>query len=104
MENKFKQELKPDFNNAKNLNKQELFSIYDKQAQKFGYPFPAPGKGAAIRQIALEMQGKSNVIVKYPADFALYQVEEFEESTGKFKGYKEPIFVMELTDIIHYGE
>lgn len=97
---KFKQELKPDFKRAVNLNKNEMFSIHDKQAQKFGIPFPAPNKGAAVRQLAMELQQQNNVITKYPQDFDLYLVEEFDETTGKFQGFTEPIFVMCLKDIV----
>ena len=98
--NKFKTELKPDFKRAVNTNRMELFSIYDTKAQKFGFPFQAPSKGAAVRQIAVEMNGQKNVLTQYPQDFELYAVEEFDEKTGKFAGYEEPIFVMNIKDIL----
>ena len=82
--------------------KQELYSIYDKTAKRFAMPFPAASKAGAIRQVALETQNKKDsVLVKYAKDFALYLVEEFDIETGKFANYKEPVFVMEMQDIVN---
>lgn len=103
-EEKFKTELKPDFRRAVNTNRMQLFSIYDTKAEKFGFPFQAPSKGAAVRQIAVEMNGQKNVLTQYPQDFELYAVEEFDEKTGKFAGYVKPIFVMNLEDIVQKKE
>lgn len=99
-EQEFKTELKPDFKRAVNTNKMELFSIYDTKAEKFGFPFQAASKGAAVRQIAVEMNGQKNVLTQYPQDFELYAVEEFYEKTGTFAGYKKPVFIMNLKDIL----
>lgn len=81
--------------------KQELFSIYDKKAETFSMPFPAINKGAAIRQLNMEVNSeRESLLKKFPEDYSLYLVEEFNTESGLFKGYEKPLFVIEIKDVV----
>lgn len=71
--------------------KTKVFSIYDSKAELFAKPFHAINSGVVIRQFQ-EMAGNNqNDIGKYPEDFTLFELAEYDEETGKFTNHPTPI-------------
>ena len=65
---------------------QEVFTILDKKSGLHGIPFFSPNKGTAIRQFEQMLKASDSFIAKYPEDFHLYQIGNFDEKTGEIKG------------------
>lgn len=59
-----------------------LFSIFDVKAEAFMRPFCAPTKAFAIRMIQDMMRNPEEMVAKYPQDYALFWVGEFDEQGG----------------------
>lgn len=64
-----------------------VVSVADKAAQTFGQPFFVPSAGAAIRSFSDEInrvpgEGQQNPLYSHPADYVLYQLGTFDESSG----------------------
>lgn len=69
----------------------KMFSIYDSKTESFYPPFFCKHKGEALRMFAdLAVDAKTN-IGKYPADFTLFELGDFDESSAAFGVHKTPL-------------
>ena len=62
-----------------------MFCIYDMKLATYMSPFPMAHEGQALRAFQNLLDDKSTTMGKYPADFALYQLGKFDDSTGKMQ-------------------
>lgn len=63
-----------------------VLTVRDRAANVFGQPFVAVSKGGAIRSFGDEIArvDPNNNLNKHPADFDLYQLGTYDDSTGLF--------------------
>uniref|UniRef100_A0AAU8B953 Nonstructural protein n=1 Tax=Dulem virus 168 TaxID=3145645 RepID=A0AAU8B953_9VIRU len=92
--------------NNKNENKNranitEMYAIYDRKSDSFGFPFPSDSKGTAVRQVAIDTEDPKNPLNKFAEDFDLYLISEYDKKTGTLAHYERPVFVMGLLDIVN---
>lgn len=60
----------------------KVFAIRDTKAEAFMQPFFTPAAGIAIRMFTdLVNDGKSTAF-KYPDDFVLFEIGQFDDATG----------------------
>ncbi|AXL15135.1 nonstructural protein [Microviridae sp.] len=74
--------------------KLKMFSIYDQKVQVFNTPFFMVNQQIAKRAFSDLMQEEGTTINKHPKDFALYELGEYDDSTGKLDNH--PVAVMLL--------
>lgn len=69
---------------------QNMYSVFDLQAQSFGFPFTAKTDGAAIRIFANETNRSddSNLLHNHPADFVLFAVGTFNSESGEVVAFQ----------------
>lgn len=60
-----------------------LYTIRDKKADVVMAPFAAPTDGVACRSILEAFRDASSMVSKYPSDYELIQVGEYDEKTGE---------------------
>lgn len=61
----------------------KVFCCYDSKAEAYMQPFFMNSRGEAIRSwIDVVNDGKS-AISRYPTDFTLFEIGEFDDSTGQ---------------------
>nr|QJB21695.1 MAG: nonstructural protein [Microvirus sp.] len=60
-----------------------MFSVYDKKTASFSPPFNMKHKNEAIRQWHTVVSDPGTKYGKHPEDFDLYEIGNFDESTGK---------------------
>jgi len=58
------------------------FSVYDSKAKAFIQPFYAPNAAVASRMISDAVEQRDHMFHKHAADYTLYQIGEFDETTG----------------------
>lgn len=63
---------------------QKVFCIYDAKVEAFMSPFYAVARGAAIRSFIEVAGDKTHNIGKYPSDFTLFELGEYDDSNAKF--------------------
>lgn len=72
------------------------FSIHDSKAEAFMQPFFAPTMGIAERSFQEACRNPETPMAKYPADFSLWVVGEFDEATGTLSpGERGPYVLMQ---------
>lgn len=71
--------------------KLKLFVVYDAKTESYGVPFFRDFTANAIREwseVASTKSDKNNQISKFPADFTLFEIGEFEQSSGDLRMYE----------------
>lgn len=68
-----------------------IFSVYDSKVQSYANPFYANHRGEALRGLEEVANDKTHNIGKYPADFTLFELGNFDSDTGKFVLHSTPI-------------
>lgn len=67
------------------MSKLLIFTVRDNKAEAFMRPFFARARGEAIRSFGDEVNTKDTMLNKYPADFELFYLGEFDEVTAGVK-------------------
>ena len=62
--------------------KTKLYSVYDSKAEAFNEPFYANKDGLAIRIFTDHVNRDETIWGKYPHDFTLFQIGEFDSEKG----------------------
>lgn len=60
----------------------KLYSIFDAKANTFCAPFECVSNGVAIRQLMDLVSDAKTTVSKYPEDFSLYFVGDFDTDSG----------------------
>lgn len=61
---------------------QKAFSVFDSKAGTFSPPFFQPALGLAVRMFTDLANDKATTVGKYPTDFSLFYIGDFDEATG----------------------
>lgn len=69
----------------------QIFSVYDSKAESFSQPFFCPNAAIAIRSFSEEVSNPQSQLSKYPADFTLFHIGSFNDSTSLLTPLKTPI-------------
>ena len=69
----------------------KVFSVYDSKSEAFGRPMFAGTKGLALRSFTEISNDSGSEIGKYPADFTLFELGEYDDSNGSFNLHSTPI-------------
>lgn len=68
----------------------KIYCVYDCKVEAFGTPFFFKTKGDALRGFSEVSNDIKTQIGKYPADFTLFEMGDYDESKGKFVIYSTP--------------
>ena len=71
--------------------KLKVFSIYDSKAEAYKQPFFMATKGEAVRGILEVLDRPDHLFAKYPADYTLFELGEYDDSNGKMLPHNTPI-------------
>jgi len=68
-----------------------LFSVYDSKARAYGNPFTAARQELAIRDFTTAVRDPDTQLHKFPEDFTLVEIGEFDDETCSFTLHQNPI-------------
>lgn len=77
--------------------KQKVYSLFDKKANAYLTPVYFSNAAEANRMLQTVVQTSDNNISRYPEDFVLYQLGEYDNSSGRFTSLDTPLFVSNAT-------
>jgi hypothetical protein len=72
----------------------KMYSIYDVKAEAFFPPFYTETEGLALRMIMETLSDPNSNLSKYPADFTLFYLGEFDDNTAEITYDKKPMGTM----------
>lgn len=64
--------------------KSKVFTVYDSKTQVFRAPFHMRNEGEALRAWQSIANDENSEIGKYPEDFSLLEIGEYDDETGQF--------------------
>lgn len=62
----------------------KMYAFFDQKAEAFMTPFFAPTRGHARRSFEDGVADDKSILSRHPEDFFLFELGEFEESSGVF--------------------
>jgi len=68
-----------------------MFSVYDSKARVYGNPFMSPRQETAVRDFTAAVRDSSTQLNKFPEDFTLVEIGEFDDETCTFTLHQNPI-------------
>lgn len=68
----------------------KIYSVYDKKAAAYRYPHFALQNGVAIRDFGDAVNDPKSEVSRHSADFCLYLLGEYNDSTGEIKALSNP--------------
>lgn len=77
----------------------KMYSIYDIKGQLYAPPYFANNIGSATRMFDGACRDPNTQLAKYPEDFRLFELGEFDDNTGRFTCPDQPTFVIGASDI-----
>ena len=63
---------------------QIVCAVYDAKAEAYGRPIFVSAPGLAIRAFMDEVKNPDSQMGRYPSDFRLYQIAEYDDQTADF--------------------
>lgn len=79
----------------------KLYSIFDAKANTYCAPFECVSNGVAIRQLMDLVSDAKTTVSKYPEDFSLYFVGDFDTDNGQLLPLGSvPVLVLHAKDAI----
>lgn len=76
-----------------------LFSVYDKVSKMYVDLFTSQTKESAQRSFNSAAMNHNTMLAKYPSDFALYCMGEYDNATGEVVGMATPELVQNCVEI-----
>lgn len=77
----------------------QIFSVKDKQVDAFLQPFFSPTLGSALRSLMEVVNDANHTFSKHSADYVLYALGSFDDTTGVVSPLAIPDPVVNLTDL-----
>lgn len=81
------------------MQKLKMFSIRDGKGEIFHAPFYAKTHGEAERTFNENASNPESMIHKYPQDYDLYFVGEYDDQTGKLKAEDTPQHMIKAVNL-----
>lgn len=78
----------------------KMFSVYDLKANAFMQPFFFFTAGTAERAIVDQLRDENSSIGRHPEDFSLYELGEFDDTTGKFTLLEVPHLLVQVAQLV----
>lgn len=81
------------------MSKQKIYSIRDNKVGNYNPPMFVPHLAVVIRQLEEVTNDPKTMLCKYPQDYELYELGEFDEQSGSIKQHDKPIAIMNIIDL-----
>lgn len=73
------------------MSKQLWFAVYDSKVQEYNVPFIQRSRGEALRAWQTIANDPQSQICKYPEDYTLFELGEYDSEKGQTKNHLTPV-------------
>lgn len=80
---------------------QKIFTVHDSKAQAYLPPFYMRTKGEAIRAFETTVKDTNSQFNKYPHDYTLVELGEFDDNTGSIISLPAPLIISNASEFLH---
>mgnify|MGYP003375826781 CR=1 FL=1 len=79
--------------------KRKVYTVRDAKAELFNTPFYQTTHGEAERTFKNLVQDKTSMVGKYPEDYDLYYMGEFDDNTGNIMSLETPQHIVKAVQL-----
>lgn len=79
----------------------KIFTVHDARAEAYLPPFYMRTKGEAIRAFETTVKDTNSQFNKYPQDYTLVELGEFDESSATITSLPKPMILENASTYIH---
>lgn len=76
-----------------------VYAIYDKKSKLYNQVIFSQNAGCAMRSYTSLVFERSNMMSRFPADYDIYDIGEFDDNSGKLSGCDAPVFICSLESL-----
>lgn len=84
--------------------KVQMFTIYDKKMQIHQHPFMAVNRATMMRTLSDSLARNDNMMSRFPSDYEVYLLGEYDELSGKMSPATEREFICNLEELVERTE
>lgn len=78
----------------------KLFAVRDVKADSFGAPLSIATRGLAVRSFQDACLRKDSDLSKYPQDYMLFELGEYDPNSGRLSSNSVPVFIASAVEVI----
>jgi hypothetical protein len=78
----------------------KVFTIFDSKVGAYLNPFFMRSKGEAIRALTISVNNSDHDFAKFPEDYTLFELGDYEEETAKFNLYPTPTSIGKAIEFV----
>lgn len=78
----------------------KLYAVRDIKAECYGAPMSIATKGLAVRSFCDAAVRPDSDLSRYPEDYMLFEIGEYDTCSAKLTAHREPVFIMSATEAI----
>lgn len=82
----------------------KLYAVRDVKADSFGAPISIATKGLALRSFSDACLDPKSEFARFPADYMLYELGEYEPNSGKIVSHNIPVYVASASEMLSKKE
>lgn len=75
------------------------YALKDIKSSAFLTPFKSANSITAMRELSISVNDDKSMLGKFPEDFQLFHVADYDTNTGKFIQPEQPEYVITLNDL-----
>lgn len=79
----------------------KLYAVRDVKSESYGPPMQAPKDGIAIRGFGEGCSDPRSDLNKYPTDYMLYELGEYDPNSGQIMPLSTPRFIISATEVLN---
>jgi len=78
----------------------KLYAVRDVKSEAFGAPMSIATKGLAVRSFSDACQQKTSDLNRYAEDYMLYEIGEYDPTSGAIKAYSVPLYITSAVECL----
>lgn len=80
-----------------------VYALYDRKVREYGQQLVVGRNDETVMRSLLELKGSEALPGKYPEDFELYALGEYDQRSGQLAPAIPPVFVIGLHTLFNVG-
>ena len=77
-----------------------MYSVYDIKSKIYHPPQFCHNTGHALRYFAMQFKETNSVMAQYPADFQIFEVGAYDDSTAEIQALQNPTHVANVDELL----
>lgn len=78
----------------------QVYAVFDKGTETYGQPIFCRARGEAVRSFGEAVNDPKSTIGKYPVDFSLWHIGEYDDAKGQLAAAHTPTVIVNAREMV----